>query len=74
MYASDIEALGVSEPVAKAEGAKYSSRSFRWVIVMLVEEAEVIVQPWACSRADTLAVAMLVRSIGGLHLTYLSGC
>ena len=70
-----MEALGVSDPVAKAEGAKYNSRSFRWVIVMLVEEAEAMVQPWACSRADTLAIALLVGvDVEALALTYLSNC
>lgn len=60
IYASEMDPLGVLESVANAEGTKYNSRSFRWVIVMLVEEAEVILQPWACSKAVTCATLLLV--------------
>lgn len=63
-YVSDIDAFGVFAPVAKAEGWKYSSRSFKCVIVTEFDEAEVILQPWACSSAVTFAGRGLVRDVG----------
>jgi hypothetical protein len=59
-YASEIDPFGVSLPVAKEEGWKYSSRSLRWVMVMLVDEADVTLQPWACSSVVTLAIVVLI--------------
>jgi len=50
-----MDLLEVLALVAKAEGWKYNSRSFTWVIVMLFDDAEVMLQLWVCSSAATLA-------------------
>jgi hypothetical protein len=39
-----MDRFGVLPPVVKAEGWKYNSRSFKCVIVILVDEADVMLQ------------------------------